>query len=1028
MKDPALLTTRPTRLTRLSAILAVLCVGVGSLPAADLVWSNTATITVPPQIDAITFINSGLIEVATQLPFETSDTRNYTNSGGMFGSDGWFFDNAAPDVGKRVPSDNFVNLNQGVIQAMDGSGGGFVSTNFTGSGISPSYLWISASNVVSKGTLRVGSDGWLKINGTNVDLARSALDVLPLTGNGSSNGATNFSPDLAITGLWWGTSNAIAINYANIYNGTVATAPRHAVLFPNAVNPVGETFSVFNPLAFGYSNSLGSASITLTNTDGSTTNVMMVTNMVKQAVFVGLGDPSLTASVTFTPSTQATNNYQTVAVQLGMVSTNVITQLPETNFLYFFDTLASETPRGLLTTLGGAAGGAIEARPANYILSRVDNGTFAGGAPGNVTPDATFLYDPATFTNAVVVGDYAGYAAFIDNIAVQPPVVNGGYVTNLPGRIDIVAENLDMRFTRMRGQGEVAIQATHLIGSGGAALDSPNLSFSLGATTNGALHLANLTKATVSRLKGDLLAWSAVWNNQMNVVLTNNFDTNGVSVPLTNAVNVQLYALILDAENLAAQIPVFTWNLELLGTNSVIDDSLNLVQIFFVDGQSLTINGAFALTSYNLATGGAVTGVGSTIASLTDWVSTNTPNLLFFTNTGSINIPNSMHLGDDRPTPLQGVVNTGTISAGSLYINSAYVENDGTIFARLGPLTLAGGIGNFEGGETASGGDLSLTFSDLKFLNHRIVTTGSLNFSATDALTDAGTGSSNTFTTENGFSLLVKPNTGDLLGTTVLDSPPPFVEVDHVWAGNDRGATASGFQNNVALGDLVLNSSDTDPARAPLFFFTGTNGQSGLYVDVFDISSLGSNYTSMIEIDPSITIYFASAILGFTPPPNSSGISQTPEEFLNGQFGGHLVWVSSFAGPASSTAVVVNGQTVEVNSALLNSKIIDSDGDGIPNFYDSTPFGPGSSSAASGTLIGLGLLNRPSPSQQVFSLNFNAQANTAYRVEVTTNLASPNWQLVTSYTNSSPATANVTIADTNNINGKQRFYRVRLAQ
>jgi hypothetical protein len=784
---------------------------------------------------------------------------------------------------------------------------------------------------------------------------------------------------------------------------------------------------VFNPLAFGYSNSLGSASITLTNTDGSTTNVVLVTNIVQQAVFVGLGDPSLIANVSFTPSTSPTNNFQTVAVQLGMVSTNVITQLPETNFLYFFDTLASDSTRGLLTSFGNLAG-AIEARPANYILSRVDNGTFAGGVAGNVTPDATFLYDPATFTNSLVTGDYAGYAAFIDNVAAQPPVVNGGYVTNLPGRIDITAENLDMRFTRMRGQGEVAIKARHLIGSGGAALDSPNLSFSLGATTNGALHLANLTKATVSRLRGDLLAWSAVWANQMNIVLTNNFDTNGVPVPLTNTVTVQLYALILDGENLAAQIPVYTWDLELLGTNSVIDDSLNLVQIFFVDGQSLTINGSFALTSYNLQTGGAATGVGSTIASLTDWVSTNTPNLLFFTNTGTVNVPNSIHLGDDRPTPLQDVVNTGTITSGSVDINSAYVENDGTIVARIGPLTLTGGTGNFQGGQTLSEGDLSFAFHDLKFLNHTIFSVGALNFSTTDALSDAGTGSSNTFTTENGFSLLVKPNTGDLLGTTFVESPPPFVEVDHVWAGRDRGATASGFQNNVALGTLALTPADTNPARAPLFFFTGTNGQSGLYVDVLDISSLGSNYVSMIEIDPSLTIYFASAIIGFTPPQNSSGIDQTPEEFLNGQFGGHLVWVSGFAGPGSSSAVVVNGQTVEINSALLNSKVIDSDGDGIPNFFDSTPFGPGSSSPAATPLIGSGLLSRQSPSQQVFSLNFNAQANTAYRVEVSTNLASPNWQLVTSYTNSSPATANVTIADTNNINGKQRFYRVRIAQ
>jgi hypothetical protein len=65
-------------------------------------------------------------------------------------------------------------------------------------------------------------------------------------------------------------------------------------------------------------------------------------------------------------------------------------------------------------------------------------------------------------------------------------------------------------------------------------------------------------------------------------------------------------------------------------------------------------------------------------------------------------------------------------------------------------------------------------------------------------------------------------------------------------------------------------------------------------------------------------------------------------------------------------------------------------------------------------------------SQPVFSLNWNALANTAYRVEMTTDLAHPDWQLVTTYTNTSPGAANVTISDTNNVSSQQRFYRVRV--
>jgi hypothetical protein len=116
-----------------------------------------------------------------------------------------------------------------------------------------------------------------------------------------------------------------------------------------------------------------------------------------------------------------------------------------------------------------------------------------------------------------------------------------------------------------------------------------------------------------------------------------------------------------------------------------------------------------------------------------------------------------------------------------------------------------------------------------------------------------------------------------------------------------------------------------------------------------------------------------------------------------------------------------------MNSALRNSKIIDSDGDGIPNFFDATPLGGSGGTVGSGVTLGSGLLSRPSASQQVFSLNFNAAANTAYRIEMTTDLAHPNWQLVSSYSNITPATANVTISDTNNVSGHQRFYRVRIS-
>ena len=1000
--------------------------------ATDALWENSATITVAPQIDASNFVNTGTISINTTLPFETAHTLNFTNSGTMINSPGWLFDDSAPSTGNRQSADNFINLNGGLVQSLDSLGLAFVSIGIGTGTSSTSYLLVDASNVVNKGTLSVGGGGLLKITGTNVNMARGALDVTPIQSTGSFViGGTNFLNDAGITDVYWGQTNGLAFNSATIYNGTTATAPRHPVQMGVGGPTIGTSFSVSQPFVAGYSNATQLAALTLTNSDGSFTNILVPTNIIKQAVFVGISDTNImSVAVTFLPSSTFTNPFQTVSVQFALQSTNVITGNIEVTPLYFYDTLAAETNRGLDFNIGAAG-----ERPANYGLSRIDDGRFAAGAPGNVTPDRAFLYDPATFTNAIVVGEYAGYAANVDNLVSEPPPTTGGAVTNFPGRVQISADTLDMTATRVRGQGAIIVKANHLLSSAGAALDCENLSFDLGSS-NGLLNFSGLSKQSVIRLKGELLAWSGLWSNSMNIVITNNFsvtntfDTNGVPistnatpVPLTITVSIGLYALVLDGSQLAARLPVITWDLVTHGTDVVLNDSMNLVDALLLDGQSLTINGNVALTSTTLQNNSGQ----SVTTALNDWVFTNAPNLLFFTNNGSLTVPKEAHFGDDRPVPYSDFVNAGTLRAGSITVDSTYIENDSVISANVGPLTLTGNIGKFQGGQTTSRGDVDLNFTDLKFFSHRISASGVLNFDVSDALSDAGPTSSNVFVTRFGFNLMEKPNTGDLLGTTFQDSAPNFAEVDHTWAGQDRGASASGYSDNVALGKLILAISSAFPTQFPLFVFSGANGQNGLYVDLLDLTSLGTNYLSMLQINPSITIYYAAAKLGFTPPPNSAGIPQEPEEFLNGQFGGHLVWVSSFAGPNSSTAVLVNGVTVLMNTALRNSKIIDSDGDGIPNFYDSTPLGGSTPTPPGGSLVlGPGLLNRVAP-QPVFSLNWNALANTAYRVEMTTDLAHPNWQLVTTYTNTSPATANVTISDTNNVSTRQRFYRVRVS-
>ena len=1011
----------------LSATRQLWClIGVLSLPclacAADSDYVNYGTVTFPPQIDATNFVNFGSFQIGTFDPFETSDTLNFTNYGTMIGSVGWRFDNVPTDAGARGPAANFVNRNTGTIQALDQSAAVIIGIPNI-STVLPSYLWAVSTNIVSHGLLSVGANGWLKLAGTNVDVSRSGLEVTPINGTGTFTSGTNFFPDVAISDVWWGATN-FTFDSSIVWNGSLATAP------PHGTSSGTVSFSTFPLIADSYSNMIGGMNITLTNADGSTTNVFLATNVVKQAVFVSVGDPSsMTAAVRYDPSSSPTNLFQTVAVEIAFFTTNVITQNLEPVTLFFYDTLASETNRGLAFNVFN---GLFTLRPVNYELSRVDDGRFALGRTGTGVADPLFLYDPATYTNAIVSGDYAGYAAFVDNIVSEPPPVPGGTVTNLPGRIQIYSDNLNMNLTRIRGEGEMIVKTKHLISSTNAAIDCENLSYDL-ASTNGLLSVVNLAKQDVERLRGYALAWSAIWSNQETIVLTNNFtvtntfDTNGmitgtnaIQTPLTNTVSDQLYALVLDGDLLISRIPVTTWDLVTHSDNVVINDRMTVVQSFLIDGQSFTLNGAITLSSASLSSA-----IGTTFtASLTDWVFTNAPNLLYFTNNGILTIPRSAHFGDDRPASYLDFVNAGTINAGAVEVKSAYFRNSGAISTAVGRLNLAGGAADMLGGQSSSTGDTLFNCGSLKFANYRLTANGALNLTITDSLSDAGAGSGLTslLRVGDGFNLLVKPGTGDLLGTTFQSQPPNFVEVDHAWAADDRGVSSSGFVNNQAIGKLVLSPQSIDAAHAPLFFFSGTGDHNGLYVDLLDLSTLQNNYADLLLVDPSLTIYYAAAKLGFTPPPNAAGIPQEPEEFLDGQLGGRLRWVNTFAGPNSSVDVIINGVTVAVNRALRFSKIIDSNGNGIPNFFDPNPF------SSVPLTVTASLKEATTPPTHALAVTWNAAPQTAYQVEFTADIVHPNWQPLCQCTNSSATASMLTIWDTNAPAGVQRFYRVKTAQ
>ncbi len=972
----------------LSILLLLVLAGFPvAVQATDALYTSPATVTgTPPQVDATNFYNAGIWNIFTTLRFTTAHTLNYTNIGTMNGSVGWEFDWGPTFAGMRSWSANFVNNSASAL------------VNGT------NYLWVSATNIVNKGTLLASANGEIKLTGTSVDLHRSSVGIMPIVGINNGNSGTNFTPDTAIYDLYWGQTN-MDLNSAKIWDGVTNFPPVFLVSEPCGVSNVFVTFTTNKPVVSDSVETLGGGLMLFTTNSSGLPNapITFTTNIFRQAVFININtnDPNITGQVRFLPNSNPTNLFQTVAVRLETISTNTITLLPETSDIYLVDTLASTTNGGFDTSLilnpyAQCSGATF--RPGNYSLSRTEPPAFANGFAGVGVPAADFLF-LADFTNVVVTARYAGYSARVDNIA----ATSVGSLTNRPGKVSIYAGNLNLFQTRIRAEVEIVIQATNLISSTNAVMDSQNLSYNLGST-NGFLNITNLAVPYVNRLQGTVSAWSGVWSNSEVVVTLNNYaTTNGwtssFQSPLTNVVQYNLYVLLVDAGQLSSRVPVLVQDLILHSTNILVSDSMNIVHSFLLDGRIATLQGNVSLSGV-----------------LQNWTYANAPTLRYFTNNGFLSIPNSAHFGDDGPTNYLEFVNNGTISAGDQTINSVDFQiNNGTDFTQYGNFSLTTQTGRLTGATIVSGADIQFQANTLQISQSTLSANDALDFTVVANLSDGGFGAGNTFSCSNGFNLWIKPATGELLGTTIYDTALGQAEVDHVWAGHDFGATATGYTDNAAVGRLIL-----DAPGAGLFRFDGATTSNALYVDELELLDSATNFdgtlVNALGIGPNMVIYYAQAM--------ANGVSVA--EKLNHLNGNRLRWVPAYAGYFSSTNIVYpDGTTYPFNAALRQSINIDSDGDGIPNLYDLTPFG---TINPTNLIFTISLANTPVPAAVLkWQKATLATGYVTNYVFYKTNLMMPNWLTLTNFiTPASSAWPPVPVMMTNPVADPMRFYRVRV--
>ncbi len=882
---------------RLGRHVLLLLAGVFLTPmtgmATDSTYNNTGSIDNNniPNVDATNFLNSGTWAIGVVLPYKTSHTLNYTNTGTMLSSVGWEFDyGPLPLIGGRGWSANFNNNSaSATIRAIDGTvrnppGSQNLST--------ASYLWVSATNIVNKGLLEADPNGQIVLTGGMVNLSRSQLLINgSLLASGFISG-TNFALDQGLFATNWVQTNAPAdlppgihiplLNTVTLWDGSIVIAPSYGVQNNCSTNYAFGPSLFFQPTV-----------------SDSLDNTTIPTNEVRQAVFVKTASGGITAQIRFTPSSMVSNGFQTAAVKLSATLTNPFTLALFTNTVYLVDTLGSETNRGLFVDTNVSSFSLCSGKvyqPANYIVSRTEPivsqtglPAFSAGTVGAGKPDASFYKGPPSppYAFTTVSNTYSAYGVFVDNLATEPAAA---IVTNLPGVIQISADNLDLTRTWLGAQGGILIQTSNLVSSSGAIVDCQNLSFYLGAT-NGFLNLTNMAKKVVSRLRGPVNLWSAVWTNLQPVMQGTNITTNAIGFSI----------FVVDASQLSTVVPVTVQNLVMHSTNNTISDSLTVAQTMLLDGQGLTLLGQLSLSNI-----------------LQDWTAAQAPNLRYFTNNGALIVPNNAHFGDDTAAPYIEFVNNGTgqsdggfivsasqtIASQDIQISNALNFTYGSFSATAGSIEISGAK-NFQINQQPyyysiySGADTSFSANTLHLSQSALLAGGSLNFNVTNSLSDGGGASS--FICFNGFNLSIKPQFGDLLGSTLFSvASGNNAVVDSTWAGEDRGPSGIGFINNVALGTLALSAQNYLPQFTPLFVFSGTTGSNALYVLTLDLSQLttiSANLANMIQINPGMKIYVSQAVLGFTPPGG-----QTPLNFLQAQFPGQIV--------AASTNIILPSITI----------------------------------------------------------------------------------------------------------------------
>lgn len=1005
--------------------------GVAASASQPLYENNAPVISPPqvaPQVDAAAFVNRSEFSLSyLYRPYDFTGCLAYTNTGSgiMFADPGFRFDYVQGPF--RYAADYFVN--QGRVTA---------TTN----------LMVLATNILNAGDLSAGPGGVLKLYATSVvDVARTRLHTgaspdLPYQGLIYSG--TGYYNDPGITDLYWASwynnnltnrPNRMPLTASTNYYETpnfappFASSPYHEVRVPVLGGNSYSTYSTKVPSGYydyyGYYGYLGDLYAMTGLYDVHVwTNAVTPSNWVVQMVFAPTNhtDTNLATAVRFIPDYETDSDRMGAVVRFSTWSYDIALDQHVTNHVYVVDATATVTNTGYLrnqtdlstyrpASLGVHLGLSLGSSMGDQDMVYYKNSSymFEYLATNNAAFTNTLVWNPNYRSNTVPVryaayGAQIGYVTEADVYGTLIPYAETTALepTNMPGRIEIAGSTVNLEGARVRAESLLRIEAENLVGNVVAEVDAPFLIYNLG-TTNAQLVVSNLAPATVRRLNGMVNAWSGVWTNYLDTpiqVATNIGGTNTFVTTGTNTVQIAFHALVV--ENLLTPVrPVVVHRFAAHAAHLTIRDTLAVGNALFLEATNLHVTGALDLPAAS------------------DWATTNVAFVRNLTNDGRIWIPGTGYFGEG-PTvtgqpavPYASLVNHGYLLAATHFIRTEYFENtaspllinSGLVHAQSGLLSIRADTGVTDGGRLVSSGDLQIfagTWSsrDTVFEAGASNYPGALILAVTNRLSDEGTSANNRWTATAGFRVLHKPPTGDLLGTHLTSRiVRRSFQALHVWPGENRGTNASGYADNLALGQLTLDG--TNEAR---FVFEGATGDNALYVDYLELLNHATNYNDALVIPPGFTLYFANANL--------------PVEKLDGTHDGRLAWVRTYTGPRSTTNITYpSGLTYAINLALARSKDIDSDGDGFANAQDPYPVFIGA--------LGIQWVEGP-PARPL--LVYDLVPNGTNILEYTIRLDIPQWLplAITNYPGGPADLARGAFLDEAPTHGS-RFYRVRVA-